>query len=223
VSYLVAIEGADGAGKATASENVRRALLNRGIKATVISFPRYRETVGGFALGEFLSGRMPVPVTAQTAAVLYALDRLESRPVIGDAQATNDVVIFDRYIASNVAYQAAKIHSEEVAPMIKWIIGLETNTFGIYRPDLNVYLDTPLEISTALVAKKHQRSYTGLIFDKHESDHGLQRRVREIYMDLAETDLLGPWVVIPTARNSELREPLKIADEIVAHIVRALN
>src|SRR5262249_10780315 len=130
VSCLVAIEGADGAGKATASENVRKALSHRHIKATVISFPRYRETVGGFALGEFLGGRMPVPVTAETSAVLYALDRLESRSLIADAQASNDVVIFDRYIASNVAYQAAKVRSEEVARTTKWIVELETNTFG---------------------------------------------------------------------------------------------
>jgi len=219
LSYLVAVEGADGAGKATAAENVCKVLRERGLKATVISFPRYRETVGGFALGEFLSGRMPISVTPRAAAVLYALDRLESRSIIESAERSSDIVIFDRYIASNMAYQAAKVAAHEAEAMMRWIIDLETNTFGLRRPDLSIYLDTPLEIATELMAKKHQRYYTGLAFDKHESDPDLQRRVRENYSELAGSTLLSPWATIATVRAGKLRHPPDIAAEIVMLIV----
>jgi dTMP kinase len=223
VSCLVALEGADGAGKATAAENVCKVLLERALKAIVISFPRYRETVGGFALGEFLGGRMPVPVTPHAAAVLYALDRLESRSLIDEANSSNDVVVFDRYIASNVAYQAAKVSPDEAGAMMRWVIDLETDGFGLPRPDLSIYLDTPLETAMELMAKKHQRRYTDLAFDKHEGDLDLQRRVRKNYLEIAENNLLSPWAIVVTVRNGKLRQPSDIAAEIVTLIVNDLG
>ena len=219
MSYLVAVEGADGAGKATAAENVCKILIERGLKATVISFPRYRETVGGVCLGEFLSGRMPVPVTPQAAAVLYALDRLESRSMIEAAQHSSDVVIFDRYIASNVAYQAAKVAAHEVEAMMRWIVDLEINTCRLQRPHLSIYLDTPLETAMGLMAKKHRRPYTSRAFDKHEGDLDLQRRVRENYLELAGTSLLSPWAIVVTVHAGKLRQPSDIAAEIMMLIV----
>jgi len=223
LSYLVAIEGADGAGKATASENVRKILLKRGLKATVISFPRYRDTVGGVALGEFLSGRMPVPVTPQAAAVLYALDRLESRSMIEGAARSSDVVIFDRYVASNMAYQAAKVAVQEAEAMMKWIVDLEINNFSLPRPHMSIYLDTPLNTAIELIAKKKRRHYTSGVFDKHEGDLYLQRRVRKNYLDLARTRLLSPWVTVVTVQADKLRQPSDIAAEIVALIVSGLS
>jgi dTMP kinase len=223
VSYLVALEGADGVGKATAAENVCKMLLERGLKATVISFPQYRETVGGFALGEFLGGRMPVPVTPHAAAVLYALDRLESRSMIETADSTRDVVVFDRYIASNIAYQAAKVAPDEAGVMMRWIIDLETEAFGLPRPNLSIYLDTPLETALELMAKKHHRRYTNRVFDKHEEDLDLQRRVRENYEELVGNGLLSPWVIVTTVRAGKLRPPLDIADEIATLIVHDLD
>lgn len=223
MSYLVAVEGADAAGKATAAENVCKILSERGLKATVISFPRYRETVGGVCLGEFLSGRMPVPVTPQAAAVLYALDRLESRSTIEAAQRSSDVVIFDRYIASNMAYQAAKVAAYEAKAMMRWIVDLETDTFGLRRPHLSIYLDTPLDTAMELMAKKHERLYTSLAFDKHEGDLNLQRRVRENYLELARNSLLSPWAIVVTVHAGKLRQPLDIAAEIVMLIANDLG
>jgi dTMP kinase len=223
VSYLVALEGADGAGKATAAENVRKIFMEHNQKATVISFPRYRETVGGFVLGEFLSGRMPVPVTPDAAAVLYALDRLESRSAIESAERSADFVIFDRYIGSNMAYQAAKVPADKVTAMMKWIVALETDTFCLRLPNLNVYLDTPLEIAMSLMAKKHERRYTDLTLDKHEEDLNLQRRVRRNYLELVKNRLLGTWAIVSTVHAGKLRDPLEIAGEIIALIENDLG
>jgi dTMP kinase len=223
VTYIVAIEGADGAGKATAAENVCSILLERGLTAAVISFPRYRQTLAGFVLGEFLGGRLPVPVTPQAAAILYALDRLESRSFIEGVQGSNEVIIFDRYIASNIAYQAAKVSTREANAMMRWIVDLETNSFGLARPHLNIYLDTPLHIAMDLVTKKHLRPYTNLFFDKHESDLALQRRVRKNYSELVRNNLLGLWAVVETTRAGELRGPHEIAVEIVTLIVKDLE
>jgi dTMP kinase len=223
MSLLVAIEGADGAGKATAAANLCEQLVTRGYSASVISFPRYQQTVGGVALGEFLSGRMPVPVTAKAAAVLYALDRLESVQFVAEAAAANDVIVFDRYVASNMVYQAAKVPAEEAAELMRWIYQLEIETFGVLPPDLSIYIDTPLEAAKKLMMLKSARSYTDRKYDEHEADTVLQEAVRRNYADMAQMGLAGPWQVVQTTSPSGLRLPVEIATEILGHVLTELD
>ena len=215
---LVAIEGADGAGKNTTATHLRDALIAGGRSATIIAFPRYGETVAGVTIGRFLAGELPVPVTPSAAAVLYALDRLEWRDAIQAADAAHDVVIFDRYIASNMAYQAAKVPADEARAMMEWILALEIGQFALPRPALSIYLETPWEIARALILQKAQRSYTDRSFDEHEADVALQQRVRANYAAMVEANLLGPWQAVRASDNGNMRTPDAIAAEIAAHI-----
>ena len=215
---LLAIEGADGAGKATAAAAVVDALRGAGRTAEVISFPRYTETVGGHVLGDFLAGRLPHAMSPRALATLYALDRFESRDIVLAAAARCDVVVFDRYIASNMAYQAAKVADDEADALTRWIVALETGPFAMPAPDLSIYLDTPLEVARAQIARKRQRSYTDQTYDAHEADDALQRRVRAAYAALVEGDLLGRWQRVATGRDGAMRTPAAIAAEIVGAI-----
>lgn len=218
VTRLVAIEGGDGAGKATAGAAVVRRLAAAGRRAEVISFPRYAATIGGYVLGDFLAGRLPHPPAPREVAVLYALDRFESRDHILAAIARNDVLVFDRYIASNVAYQSAKVPDGEAAALMRWIVALETGQFALPAPDLSIYLDTPVDTARRQIAQKAQRAYTDLVYDEHEADMGLQARVRARYTALSETDLLGAWHRVAVIADGAMRAPDDIADEIVEAI-----
>ncbi len=215
---LVAIEGADGAGKATTAARLCETLNAAGRSATVIAFPRYGETAGGVTVGRFLAGEMPVPVTPKAAAVLYALDRLEWRDAILAAADAHEMVIFDRYVASNMAYQAAKVPDGEARAMMDWILELETGQFALPAPTLSIYLDTPWEIARALILRKAQRSYTERSYDEHEADVALQARVRANYEAIAAADLLGPWQVVPASEGGEMRAIEAIVAEILNHI-----
>jgi dTMP kinase len=221
VSLLVAIEGGDGAGKATAAAAVAARLKAQGKRATVLSFPRYAETAGGWALGEHLAGRLPRPVTPKAAAVLYALDRLESRPALLDAMTGHDVVVLDRYIASNLAYQGAQAGADGPA-LMRWAWALETETFALPAPDLQVYLATPVAVARELIARKRQRSYTDETYDQYEADMALQARVRENYAALAASGWAGRWVTVETTRDELLRTPEEIAGDIVRHVIPLL-
>lgn len=223
MGLIVAIEGADGAGKATAAANLARLLEDAGRSSTVVSFPRYSETVGGYALGEFLSGRMPRAVSAEAAAVLYALDRLESRERVREAAERHDVVVMDRYIASNIAYQAAKVPPAEAEAMMAWIVRLETETFALPPPDLSVHLDTPLEFSRELMLRKNPRAYTERSYDEYEADEPLQHRVRSNYAVLASRSVLGPWLTVSTVCGEELRPAAEIAEEIADWVLERLS
>lgn len=212
---LLAIEGGDGAGKATAAAEVARQLKAAGRAATVLSFPRYGDTTGGWALGEMLGGRLPRDVSPHAAAVLYALDRFESRDALLAAASAHEVVVLDRYIASNLAYQAAKVGSDEAPDLMRWIWALETEQFALPPPDLSVYLATPVDIARRQIAAKRQRSYTDATFDVNEADAVLQARVRENYAALASADYAGRWVTVETVQGGSMRTPKDIAAEII--------
>lgn len=211
---LVAIEGADGAGKNTTATRLCETLNEEGVRATVLAFPRYGQTVGGVTIGRYLAGELPVPVSIEAAAVLYALDRLESRAVIEQARDAHDVVIFDRYTASNMAYQAAKTDPGHARAMMEWIATLESVQFSLPRPDFSIYLDTPWDMARRLILQKRKRSYTDRAFDEHEADVQLQLRVRDAYETMVSADILGPWRTVQTVADGTMRAP----DEIVADI-----
>lgn len=218
MAFLVAIEGADGAGKHTTATLLRDRLAAEGLRAAVIGFPRYGETVGGVTIGRLLAGELGLSAGPREAAVLYALDRLESRDAIAAASEANEVVIFDRYVASNMAYQAARVPEGEARALIDWILALETGSFALPGPALSIYLDTPWDVARELILRKAQRAYTDRSFDEYEADVALQQRVRANYEAIVAADLLGPWRVVRTCEHGALRAPKAIADEIRLHI-----
>jgi dTMP kinase len=223
LAIIVAIEGADGVGKHTTAARLCDDCNAAGRAAIVIGFPRYGETVGGVTIGRYLAGEMPVAVEPRAAAVLYALDRFEWRPRILEAAEAHEVVIFDRYIASNMAYQAARAVPEERRALMDWILALETGQFALPRPTLSIYLDTPWEIAKALILRKAQRSYTDRSYDEYEADAALQARVRGNYEAMVEAGLLGPWQVVQTSADGTMRPPEAISAEIMRHIATAEN
>ncbi|WP_066650884.1 MULTISPECIES: thymidylate kinase [Sphingomonas] len=222
MSLLVAIEGGDGAGKATAAAKLVERAQRAGYSATVLAFPRYGDTVGGHVIGEFLAGKLPRALTPRAAAVLYALDRLESAAHLAALAGAHDLVVLDRYIASNIAYQAAKVPPEDAPALIEWIAQLETGQFALPLPALNVYLDTPLEVARDLILRKRQRSYTDRSYDEHEADLALQAGVRRCYVAMAAQSVLGHWQTVHTVEGGTMRTPDAIADEIAAEVMRLL-
>jgi dTMP kinase len=163
-----------------------------------------------------LAGTLPRPVSPKAAATLYALDRMESRGVLIAALDAHEVVVFDRYIASNMAYQAAQVPADEAGAMMEWIAALETGAFALPAPDLSIYLDTPADIARGLILKKRKRSYTDDAFDAYEADTGLQDRVRANYAAMVDTRVLGSWLRVSTVEHGASRLPADIAAEIVA-------
>jgi dTMP kinase len=126
--------------------------------------------------------------------------------------------VFDRYIASNMAYQAAQVPAEEAPALMDWIARLEVEQFGLPRPDLSIYLDTPADVARDLIRRKRQRSYTDATFDAYEADQALQQRVRASYaaMVAGGDALIGPWATLPTIMDGALRPPRGIAGAALA-------
>ena len=113
---LLAIEGIDGAGKRTQANLLNRALEARGISCINFSFPRY-ESFFGQLVGRFLNGDFgPLDaVDPHFSALLYAGNRLEATPDLQAALAAGQTILADRYIASNLAHQTARMPGRAAA------------------------------------------------------------------------------------------------------------
>ncbi len=223
---LLTIEGIDGAGKGTLAGGLAAQARAAGHKSAQLSFPRYQETRFARLVGQYLDGRFGKldEVPARFAALLYAGDRHESRDVLLDLLADNDLVILDRYVASNIAYGAAKMPAAERDEIIDWIRELEFDVFELPRPDLTCLVATDAALAHALVGKKAARSYTEDTHDLHEADRGYMDRVAEVYHELARRQLDAPWFTVdPQDSDGTLRPPATLCSEVWATVAAALS
>ena len=181
------MEGIDGSGKGTQAERLHQRLADSGTRSSLISFPRYADTLFGKAVGDFLNGRFGTldQVNPFLVSLLYAGDRFESRAMLLETIANNDVVVLDRYVASNMAHQASKLDGDERDELIRWIEQIEYDIYNLPRADLIVLLDLPVNAAQKLVALKQQRSYTDKTADLQEADAAYLERVRAVYQRLA--------------------------------------
>ncbi len=216
MAFRVVIEGIDGSGKGTQAAQLREWLANAGVSVTLLSFPRYEATTFGRQVGAFLNGQFGRldEVHPLLVSLLYAGDRFESRSVIESADNDHQVVIFDRFVASNMAHQGAKLTGANRRELLDWIEKLEFEIYALPRPHLTVLLDLPADQAQQLVLKKSARSYTDRATDLQESDTNYLANVREVYRELAEQD--STWQVVPCLDAGRLRSIEEIADAIQA-------
>jgi dTMP kinase len=214
VGFLLALEGIDGSGKGTQAARLAERAREAGRTVATFSFPTYdgnpfAEAIAGYLNGDFGAADEVHP---ELAALLYAADRYHARPRLVDALESHDLVICDRYVASNAAHQGAKLDGDERRRLLDWLDAVEYGEFALPRPDLVILLDTPVALARELVARKGARGYTTLEADIHEADTAHTTATRDVYLELAER---GNWRVVLTARDDgEPRDVDEIAGEI---------
>ncbi len=149
------------------------------------------------------------------------MDRHESRNLL---IADVPVVLCDRYIASNIAFQAARFSSErEIDEYIAWIIDLEVGRLEAPIPTMNIYFDIELEVAEELIKRKSKRSYTDQEFDKFERDREFQRNVKAVYEKLINENTWSHWRKISVSADRKLRPPKEIAAEITNLIIEQIS
>lgn len=214
MGLLVVIEGIDGSGKGTQAARLCESLRSSGARCELFSFPRYRETQFGAKIGDFLNGRFGNldQVSPFLVSLLFAGDRFESKRALVQAIAANDVVLCDRYVASNIAHQAAKVEGAERQELIQWVQHVEHQLYELPLPDRTLFLDLPVSHATRLIALKAQRSYTDRAADLQEADTGYLQKVHDVYAQLA-ADGAG-WIRIDCLHDGQIKSVDQIAGEI---------
>ena len=200
---LIVLEGLDGAGKSTQVKLLKEYLIGKGVNLRYLHFPRYDSPLYGELIGKYLRGDFGSieQVHPQIVALLFALDRMDASATIKEWLAAGDCVLLDRYVYSNIAYQCSKImmqpqfeeNREQFAKDLRdWIFDTEYNKYGIPKPDLNLFLNVPIEFVDSKLKESRSgdddRDYLNGKEDIHEADIRFQISVREIYLQQTELD-----------------------------------
>ena len=219
---LIVIEGLDGAGKSTQINRVNEYLAACGYRCRQLHFPRTGSHVYGELIARFLRGELGDinHVNPYLVALIYAGDRSDFKPTLESWLNAGDMVLFDRYVYSNLAYQCAKIENrEESRALREWILHLEFEYHRLPKPDLNIFLDVPFMFTRQKLTDSREgdeRQYLCGKKDIHEADLDFQKRVREQYLSLSKMD---DFVKIDCSDGDTILP----VDQIFNHILNILN
>lgn len=217
---LFVVEGLDGAGKSTQIRLLKEYFSGKGFSCEYLHFPRtdapyFGELIARFLRGEFGSLR---EVDPWLVSLLYAGDRKDASDLISGWLSKGIIVFLDRYTYSNIAYQCAKIDDPvQRKNLMKWILNLEFRHFGIPVPDLSIFLDVPFSFTEKKLLSSRRgkdRDYLNGTTDIHEESLAFQKKVREIYLQAAETDN-HLCIVNCSDDQGNMLPPQKISDRII--------
>ena len=187
---FIAVEGGDGSGKGTQTENLREYLTSTlGKLVTKLSFPQYDQPSAYYAK-RYLNGEYGGinDVHPDLASLAYAIDRYAAKSQIESALADpSHLVLTDRYVGSNIAHQGAKIDDkQERHAFYERTLHTEYDILGIPRPAKNIVLLVPSTVAQENVDKKSARSYTNLKRDIHEADADHLEKAKRNYQELCD-------------------------------------
>jgi dTMP kinase len=150
---LIVIEGTDCSGKQTQTDELVKNLKNMGLKAISFSFPNYASPTGEI-IGEYYLGKNNKSlfkegienVNPKISSLYYAADRAYNINIIKKYLENDYIVILNRYVESNMAFQGGKIKDIKKRHMLyEWLDNLEFVLLDLPRPDMVLFLYLPYE------------------------------------------------------------------------------
>lgn len=220
---FIVIEGLDGAGKSTQLQYLFQYLQKHNKAYEYIKFPRTGSPVFGDLVARFLRGELgPIEtVNPYLVALIYAGDRADAASALRQSLREGKLVVADRYVYSNIAYQCAKLEDPaEQERLAEWILNLEYGYYQIPQPDLSLFLDVPDEFTRRnLTASRtgSDRDYLNGKEDIHEKDLDFQKKVKEVYLNSIQKDT--HFLHIVCAEENRMLPP----DAIFNKILMVLN
>lgn len=218
MGYIVVIEGTDGSGKQTQTELLTERLKKGGVEVRRQSFPNYDSPssapVKMYLGGEF--GDSDQSLDAYQASTLFGVDRLCTyNKDLKDFYEQGGVIIFDRYVESNMLHQAGKLRDKtEVDKFCEWLDQLEFGTLKLPRPNKVIFLDVPVEVSTRLAhARAGLKANTAKDIHEQNPEHLVHAYNAGMYM----CDKYG-WDKINCTVDGNMRSIEDISNEIFAHV-----
>ncbi len=219
MNKFVVFEGLDGAGKSTQINKLKQYLNEKNIKFNFLHFPRLENGIYGEMVAKFLRGDYGglQQVHPELVTLLYAGDRKEASFEINN-WLKEGLVIVDRYVYSNIAYQCAKLNNDsDKINLTNWINNFEYNFNNIPKPDLSIFLDVPFSFTAQKLQSERKgddRNYLKGKDDIHEKDLLFQEKVRKEYLNLIEKD--NNFIKIDCNKNDNMLDSSIIFEIIIS-------
>lgn len=175
VMKLYAIEGTDGSGKKTQVKLLYDYLKSQKANVIIVSFPDY-DSISSGPVKLYLSGGLgddPNVLDAYQASTLYAADRVCKMTKLLKEINDDTIILFDRYVQSNMLHQAGKIQGyKEREEFLRWVDEFEFRTLKLPRVDKVLFLNVPARNAIELINQRSQLKI-GDEFDKdiHENNN----------------------------------------------------
>lgn len=201
---FLSLDGPDGAGKTTQAARLVR-WLERDHGRTVVPCRDPGGTPLGDRLRSLLLDRHGIPVSLRAEMLLYMASRAQLvEDVIRPALGRGDIVVSDRFLLANVAYQG---HAGGLPPDDIWAVG-RLATGGLL-PDLTLLLDVPPDLALRRSGGPRDR-----IEDRPEA---YRQAVRRGFLDAARS-YPAPIAIIDAAAD-----PDTVFHRIQSEVHRALG
>lgn len=170
---IISIDGADGLGKSTQVELLKKHFESKGNKVEVVHFP-FQKGPNWVQIDKFLKGGYGKleKVHPKWLAVLFAHNRFDNKNVILEAIEDSKIVIIDRYVNSSIAYQCPRLSPEEADELKSFILDYEYDVLGLVKPDVSISLinDGAVELSNGDILESN-KAYQQVV-DKAFKDLG---------------------------------------------------
>lgn len=213
---IVVESNTDGAGKQTQTEEIYKYLREKGKKVVKFSFPNYNSDSSYF-VKKYLNGEFgddAKNINAYIASTFFAIDRyLTYIKEIKKYYDEDYYILMDRYVTSNIIYQAAKMENKmQIDEFINWNKELEYNKYNLPKPDYVIFLYMDLKESEKL-RKNRKAKLEGK--DIHEQNDEYLKKVSDNSLYICETE---KWIKIECVKKGRLKEILEIKEEILKKI-----
>jgi dTMP kinase len=220
---FIVIEGLDGSGKSTQLTLLREHLEQQGVRYKYLHFPRLEEGIYGKLVSRFLRGEMGANdlVDPYLVALIFAGDRSDAAPMIRGWMDDGYLVILDRYVYSNIAFQCAKLREQDERDRLRnWILEFEFEYNSLPKPDLNLFLNVPFEFTRQQLNNTRDgddREYLRGERDIHEENLDFQEEVRKAYLSLQK--FVDDITLIEcTDTSGGMKSPREISETLVQQI-----
>jgi len=194
---FIVFEGADGAGKSSLCRRIADDLSAKGISVSLTAEPTHE------GIGAFIRSGDAGNISQRTEALLFVADRNDHTENIRRMVSEGKVVLCDRYFASTVAYQSAKLDGD--ASDRDWLIGI--NSQFIDEPDATILLDIDPQVGMGRVGTRGEEISK---FERLD----FQNQVRSNYLSLAKE--FG-FNIIDASRSEQevFSEAMSILDRVI--------
>ena len=191
--FIIEIEGTDRSGKETQSKAIKSKLEDLGFKVAVIHFPRY-ESRSTDPIKKYLGGEYGElkDVTDYQASLLYAQDRLDFKLSEFDKYAEEyDILIFDRYVGSNLIHQSVKSSNWE--EFTNYQFYFEYFKLRLPQPHVTIFLDMPIDLGKKIAKNRCNKINGNDKQDIHESNDEYMNKCYEMGHKIANKYF---WAII---------------------------
>jgi dTMP kinase len=154
-------------------------------------------------------------------ALIFAGDRSDAAPMIRGWMDDGYLVIVDRYVYSNIAFQCAKLSEQDERDRLRnWILEFEFEYNSLPKPDLNLFLNVPFEFTRQQLNNTRDgddREYLRGERDIHEENLDFQEEVRKAYLSLQK--FVDDITLIEcTDTSGGMKSPSEISETLVQQI-----